>query len=82
MKKNTVARKKSESAEQLIQSIVFGINELKGEDIVILDLRDIANAAADYFIVCHGNSTTQAEAISRSVEKATLTQLNEHPWHI
>jgi ribosome-associated protein len=76
------AKKKKDSFDSLIECIVDGILEVKGHDIVVLDLRSISNAAADYFIICHGTSRTQAEAISRSIEKETQKKLNEQAWHI
>jgi len=71
----------SRNTEKLVQVITDGINEVKGEDITILDLRSIPHAIADYFIVCHGNSHTQVDAIARSVERETEMKLDESPWH-
>ena len=69
------------SAEKLIKYIVKGIQEKKGANIVILDLRDIGNAIADYFIICTGSSDTQIDAISDSVEKLVKEGVKELPWH-
>lgn len=65
----------------LIQSIVSGIQEVKGHDITVLDLRSIPHAVADYFVVCHGNSNTQVKSISRSVEAMVSKEINDRPWH-
>ena len=67
-------------AEQLVTSVVNGIQDVKGEDIVVLDLREIPHAVADFFVVCHGNSTTQVSAIARGVEKGTRADLGQRPW--
>ncbi|MCB0762900.1 MAG: ribosome silencing factor [Flavobacteriales bacterium] len=64
----------------LLDAIVAGIQEVKGEDIVVLDLRSIENSAADYFVICSGSSTTQVEAIARSVEAFTEKKLGEGPF--
>ena len=69
------------SAENLSKYIVKGIQEKKGADIVILNLKDIGNAIADYFIICTGTSDTQLDAISDSVEKEVLETAEERPWH-
>jgi ribosomal silencing factor RsfS len=37
--------------------------ESKGNDINILDLRDIDTSVCDYFVICNGNSNTQVNAI-------------------
>lgn len=47
------------SSENLSKYIVKGIQEKKGNDIVIIDLKDIGNAIADYFVICTGASDTQ-----------------------
>ncbi len=71
----------SVTAEKLSKYIVKGIQEKKGTDIVILDLKDIGNAIADYFIICTGTSDTQIDAISDSVDKVVAEEANEKPWH-
>lgn len=55
--------KKSGSADQLIAVILKGIEEVKGKDIDILDLREIENTVCDYFIICNGSSNTQVNAL-------------------
>jgi len=69
------------SSENLNKYILKGIQEKKGSNIVILNLRHIGNAIADYFIICTGTSDTQIDAISDSVEKEVFLGTKEHPWH-
>lgn len=78
--KKKAAVKSSEDA--LLLSIIDGIEEVKGHDIKILDLRNIEAAIADYFIVCTGTSTTQVEAIARSAENFTRKELDERPRRV
>lgn len=75
--------KKSEpvSAEILNKYIVKGIQEKKGVDIVILNLKGVNNAIAEYFIICTGTSDTQLDAIADSIEKEVAQETNENPWH-
>ena len=73
---------KTGSDDALLLSIIEGIEEVKGHDIKILDLRNIEAAIADYFIVCTGTSTTQVEAIARSAENFTRKQLDERPRRV
>lgn len=54
-------------ATNLVKSITKGIQEKKGQHIVIADLRHIDGAIANYFVICQGNSPTQVEAIAESV---------------
>lgn len=50
------------------RAVVDMISDLKGEDIVLLDLRDVT-VITDFFIICTGNSERQLKAI---VEKVSL----------
>lgn len=68
--------------DQLITHVVKGIEEVKGQDIQILDLRKIENTVCDYFIICNGTSNTQINAIVNSVQKIVSKALKEKPWHI
>ncbi|ETN96857.1 ribosome-associated protein [Zhouia amylolytica] len=74
--------KKSGSTDQLITSIIKGIEEVKGNDISILDLREIENTVCDYFIICNGSSNTQVNAIVNSVEKTVGKETGDKPWHV
>jgi ribosome-associated protein len=68
--------------DDLLANIILGIEEVKGEDINILDLRDIDNAACDYFVICNGNSNTQVNAIMSSVQKTVSKSIKDKPWHV
>ncbi|EDP95625.1 ribosome silencing factor [Kordia algicida OT-1] len=70
------------STDQLITGIIKGIEEVKGNDITILDLREIDNTVCDYFIICNGTSNTQVNAIVGSVQKMVSKELKDKPWHI
>ncbi len=74
--------KKESNADQLITTILSGIEDLKGKDINILDLREIENTVCDYFIICEGTSNTQVNAIVNSIQKKVSKELKDKPWHI
>lgn len=69
------------SADQLITEIVKGIEENKGLDITLLDLREIENTVCEYFIIASGTSNTHVNSIAASVEKEVSKALHEKPWH-
>ena len=73
--------KENISADQLISVIISGIEDVKGKEINILDLRDIENTVCDYFIICEGTSNTQVNAIVNSVQKKVSKELKDYPWH-
>jgi ribosome-associated protein len=75
MVKNKVALESTSISE----IAVLGIQEKKGNDIVRLDLRNIHSSVADYFIVCHADSTTQVKAIAHSVEEEIFKALKIDP---
>ena len=61
--------KPSNSADNLITQILLGIDQVKGVEVNLLDLRNIENTVCDYFIVCSGTSNTHVSAIVGSVHK-------------
>lgn len=68
-------------AERLVNAVVQGMQEVKARDVVHLDLRNVPNTICDHFVICHGDSDTQVEAIAGSVEKFTRERAGEKPWH-
>lgn len=67
--------------QNLVDAIVHGLQEVKGNDIVELNLEKIPNAICSRFVICHGDSSTQVEALANSVEKEVKEKLNEKPLH-
>ena len=74
-------KRKGISSEKLSEAIVKGMQEKKAMDIVVLDLRKVKNAVADFFVICSGSSDRQLDAIADSVDQEVYKALNENPWH-
>ena len=74
--------KEKTNADQLIAVILDGIEDVKGQNINILDLREIENTVCDYFIICEGTSNTQVNAIVNSIQKKVSKEIKDKPWHI
>lgn len=74
--------KENTNADQLITTILSGIEDVKGKEITILDLRDIENTVCDYFIICEGTSNTQVNAIVNSIQKKVSKEIKDNPWHV
>lgn len=70
------------SADELIALILQGMEEVKGQEIRILDLREIENTVCDYFIICNGTSNTHVNAIVGSVQKTVSKAIKDKPWHV
>lgn len=75
-------QKKKASADELIALILQGIEDVKGHDILLLDLREIENTVCDYFIICNGTSNTQVNAIVGSIQKTVSKAIQDKPWHV
>ncbi len=74
-------KKKPDGEMILLDSVVKGIFEKKGQNVLKIDMRNLDNRIADYFIICHGSSTTQVDAISESVEDTVRNMTGEKPFH-
>ena len=57
------------TTEELNDLIVDSIQDIKGKNIVKLDLRHLEEAPTDFFIICEGDSNTQVKAISDNIHK-------------
>lgn len=68
--------------DELITLIIAGIEDIKGQNISILDLRSIENSVCDYFVICDGNSNTQVNAIVNSIQKKVSKSAHEKPYQI
>lgn len=62
--------------------VIHGIQEKKGNEIVRLDLRNIHSSVADYFVICHAESSTQVRAIAASVEEEVFKASQQSPVRI
>ena len=74
--------KKNINADDSIAAILKAIDDVKGVDVQILDLREIENTVCDYFIICSGTSNTHVNAISGIVQKQVSKATKDKPWHV
>ena len=71
----------NDNASSLIDQIIKGIENVKGEEIQVMDLNNIENTPCKYFIICSGNSNTQVMAIVNSIIKKVSKKIQEKPLH-
>jgi len=69
------------NSKKLSELVAQGMLEKKGYKIIILDLKDITQSVADYFVICSGNSANQVDALADSIEDIVYQNTNELPWH-
>lgn len=77
-------RKKAEPRREpdlIIQAALHGMLEKKAKDPVVLDFFNMNHAVCDAFVICHGTSRTQVEAIASEVIREVKTKTGENPWH-
>jgi len=65
---------------KIFKSIIKAIQEKKGENILSLDLRQIPEAVADFFVICQATSATQIRAIADFVEEKVKKDCGELPY--
>jgi ribosome-associated protein len=75
-------KKRSDEAELLLSSVIKGIFEKKGQNVLKIDLRKLENRITDYFIICQASSGTQVSAICDSVDDTVRKEAGEKPLHL
>ena len=75
-------KNRTDGAELLLKSVINGIFEKKGQNVLKIDLRKLENRIADFFVICQATSTTQVSSISDSVEDTARIEAGEKPTHI
>ncbi len=71
-----------EQTSTLVETITKGIQEKKGANIVVADLKNIDGAICNYFIICQGSSPAQVEAITESIGEFARKELGEKPSRV
>jgi ribosome-associated protein len=75
-------RPENVTTEPLVKAVVEGIQEKKGGNITVLDLRRIENMVAEYFVICEGESNVHVDAVSESIEDIVRRDAGEKPFHV
>ena len=73
--------RKLDESDILLDNIIKGIQDVKGKDITILDLRKIETSVCKHFVICSGSSNTQVSSISDSIRKLVSKDTGEKPWN-
>lgn len=68
------------SSELIVEYAIKGIEEKKGKNIQVFDLRGQEHAVCDFFVICNADSKTQVDAIAYSVEHEVKQGTGESPW--
>lgn len=68
--------------EEKLKFILDAIKEKKGKQLVSIDLRKVSNSIADYFVICHAESTTQVDAITEGIEDKLRKEAKIKAHHV
>ncbi|UII54949.1 ribosome silencing factor [Cytobacillus spongiae] len=65
------------SERKLLLSTVKAADDKRAEDILVLNMQGIS-LIADHFVICHGNSEKQVQAIAREIKE----KAEENGYHV
>ena len=77
-----MSKRELDVSDILLETIIEGIQEVKGVNTAILDLKKIETAICKYFVICSGTSNTHVSSIADSVKKIVSKKIQDKPWHI
>ncbi len=74
-------KKQNTTNPPLLNTIIEAIKDKKGENLITLDLNNIEEAVAKYFVICDAETHIQKAAIVKNIIDEVAEQLNEMPYH-
>jgi ribosome-associated protein len=78
----TKVQHQSLTVEEFNDLIIESIQDIKGKNLIKLDLREVEDAPTDFFIICEGDSTTQVKAISDNIQKRLKYEAGTFASHV
>jgi ribosome-associated protein len=67
--------------KKLLDSIIEGIFEKKGDRVVTMKFDKSGSSICDYFVICEADSSRQTDAIADSVEEFARKQAGDKALH-
>ena len=64
---------------QRLDVIIDSIQDIKGKNVVKIDLRKLHDRPTDFFVICEGESVTQVASIAENVQRRLKQELSEYP---
>ncbi len=61
--------KKLDETNILLENVINVIQDVKGKQLISLDLRKIESAICKYFVICTGTSSTHVNSIESNLKK-------------
>ena len=66
----------------LNETILDAISDIKGKNVVKLDLTAVEDSPTDFFIICEGDSITQVRALADNIKRRVKDEMSTHPAHL
>ncbi len=82
MSERAVIRSSPTPVEEMNALVIDSIQDIKGKNIVKLDLRKLDESPTDFFIICEGDSNTQVKAISDRIYKRLKDEVGQIASHV
>jgi ribosome-associated protein len=79
LKRASAAQQIHRSTEDLNDLIIDSITDIKGKQIIKLDLRALDDAPTDFFIICEGDSNTQVRSIGQNIQTRLKAEIGVFP---
>ena len=79
MRSTSEAKSLDVSSEMLNDLIIDSISDIKGKNVVKLDLREVEDRPTEYFIVCEGDSSTQVRALAENIKRRVKDETGVYP---
>lgn len=79
--KNIAFQQNAQDTSALTTLIIDAIQDNKGKEIALFDMRQLEEASSDFFILCNGNSKTQISGILKNIERRVYQELELRPNH-
>ena len=71
-----------DQTKELVKTIIKGLQEKKGQNIMTVDLTEISGAICQYMVIGEGNTPTQVSALSDSVWDFARKEADEKPLSV
>ncbi|MEL7163138.1 MAG: ribosome silencing factor [Bacteroidota bacterium] len=72
-------RQSAPGLDARLELILDSIQDIKGKNVVRIDLRELDDRPAEFFFICEGESTTQVASIAGNVQKRMKNEAGELP---
>jgi len=82
LNKKSAVSVKGLSPDSINDLIIESISDIKGQNIIKIDLRTLDDAPTDYFIICEGSSNIQVSAIADRIQERTKKEAAVIPGHV